>query len=249
MILHGFTANLESIRCLFQPIADLGLKIQAPLLRGHGLSSPEGLRGTGWSEWLADAESALRSFAGKSGRIIVVGHSMGALLALQLAVRYPELVDSLVLATPPFKLVSVLAPGRPMHFLAPVIRSFVSKWELQTTFVEPEMSIMPDNYSWAPTDAILSFFDLIEETEPLLGRVSVPVLILHNRKESIVLPESADLVYSRLATAREQKSIVWFERSDHQLFCDCERIAAVNAVTSFIAGRISAGREVPACQH
>lgn len=37
-----------------------------------------------------------------SGRIVVVGHSLGALVAVELAKRYPRIVASLVLCSPPF---------------------------------------------------------------------------------------------------------------------------------------------------
>lgn len=42
--------------------------------------------------------------AGISGRLIVVGHSLGALVAVEVAKRYPLLVKSLILCSPPFYL-------------------------------------------------------------------------------------------------------------------------------------------------
>lgn len=42
--------------------------------------------------------------AGVTGRLIVVGHSLGALVAVEVAKRYPMLVKSLVLCSPPFYL-------------------------------------------------------------------------------------------------------------------------------------------------
>jgi carboxylesterase len=65
------------------------------------------------------------------------------------------------------------------------------------------------------------------------------VLILHARHESIVLPESAEILTRAVATPPEATSIVWFEKTDHQIFCDCERKAAVDAAVRFVANRIS----------
>lgn len=245
MILHGFTANLDSVRELFPPLRAMGLRLNAPLLKGHGSSSPDELRGVVWQDWLSDAERALKTFAGADGCVVIIGHSMGALLALHLAARYPEMVDSLVLVTPAIRLVSLLAPGRPLHFLAPLISRFLDRWGLQTTMADPGKAIMPNQYGWAPTRTILSFFDLVANSESVLGKVRAPVLILHNRKESIVLPESADIVYRRIATPAAQKRIVWLERSDHQVFCDCERAVAVGAAVDFIAERFGGCRAHP----
>ncbi|HEY0965336.1 MAG TPA: alpha/beta hydrolase [Candidatus Saccharimonadales bacterium] len=37
----------------------------------------------------------------KSGKVIIVGHSLGALVAIEIAKRYPALVDNLILCAPP----------------------------------------------------------------------------------------------------------------------------------------------------
>lgn len=238
IILHGFTANLDSVRELFGPLGRMEIKLLTPLLRGHGAPSPDQLRGVSWQDWLEDAERALKSAAGMDGKVVVIGHSMGALLALHLAAMYPELVDSVILATPPLKLASLLAPGRPLNFLAPLISMLVDKWEMVTRFADPDNALIPDQYEWAPTMAIMSLFELVRATLPILYRVNVPVLILHGRNESIVLPESADIVMSGISTRPEEKSVVWLEKTDHQIFCDCEREAAVQAAVGFIASRV-----------
>lgn len=238
LILHGFTANLDSVRELFAPLGRLDLKLSAPLLRGHGTSSPDHLRGVTWKEWLADAEEAFDALTGNEGKAVVIGHSMGALLALQLAARHPERVDSVILATPPIRLVSVLGPGRPLHFLAPLISRVVDRWEMKTRFTEPGNAIIPKQYDWAPTKSILSMFDLVTETTGVLDRVRVPALILHGRRESIVRPESAGMILNAIATPPEQKGIVWFEKTDHQIFCDCEREAVVETAAGFVAERL-----------
>ncbi|NTU67802.1 MAG: alpha/beta fold hydrolase [Chlorobiaceae bacterium] len=245
MILHGFTANLESVRPLFESVRQTGLELVTPLLRGHGQASPDALRGVTWHDWLDDAAHALIAAAGTGGTLVVLGHSMGSLLALQLAARYPELVDSVILATPPLRIVSPLAPGRPLHFLAPLVGRVVDRWDMQACFADPEVAIMPEQYRWAPTRAILSMFDLLEATIPVMSEVRAPALILHGRHESIVLPESAGLVMQALGTPAADKRVAWFEKTDHQIFCDCERLAAVNEVTGFIARRIEAGRPIP----
>src|SRR3954465_9662307 len=78
----------------------------APLLaRGHRVIAPD-LPGHGRSEPLA-AVAGLDAFADRIAAVIVeegaapapvVGHSLGGLVALRIALRHPELVSSLVLA-------------------------------------------------------------------------------------------------------------------------------------------------------
>jgi carboxylesterase len=239
VILHGFTANLESVRELFDPLGRFDLRIAAPLLRGHGASSPDHLRGVTWKEWLEDAEQSLFTQSGTDGKAVVLGHSMGALLALQLAARHPAMVDSVILATPPLRLTSLLAPRRPLGFLAPLISRVVDRWGMSARYADPGNAIIPKQYEWAPTRTILSMFHLIQETERIMNRVRVPVLVLHGRNESIVRPESAELLLRSIATPREAKSIVWLEKTDHLIFCDCERKEAIDATVRFVAGRVA----------
>jgi carboxylesterase len=238
LVIHGFTATLDSVKLLSLSLQKLGIPLSVPLLAGHGASSPEVLRVVKWEQWMADAEDALQKLSLEAEQIIVIGHSMGALLSLNLAVRYREKIDSLVLATPAIKLVSVLAPGRPLHFAAPLLGRIIRNWELKSDFAEAECKTCTPHYSWVPTDAIISFFDLIKKSTPLLGRITVPVLIIHNRKENTVRPESALILYNRIATPPSEKSILWLERSGHQIFCDCEKEKAVQSILEYVISRI-----------
>lgn len=238
LILHGFTGTLESVIALRVPLQNLGVTVSMPLLKGHGQDSPEALRGVEWHEWLDDAERALQKLSRDADRIIVIGHSMGSLLALNLAVKYPDTVDALVLATPAIKLVSMFAPGRPMQSFALLISKIFTNWELKPLFSDPQCASLTSHYSWVPTNAIISFFDLIRQTLPQLGRVKVPVLVVQCRRDSTVLPESATILFNEIATEPSEKSLFWLEHSDHQLFCDRERAKAVQVVLDYVSGRM-----------
>jgi carboxylesterase len=238
LIIHGFTATLDSIKLLYLSLSELGIPVSMPLLTGHGAASPEALRGVRWEAWMKDAEQALQKLSFEAEQIIVIGHSMGALLALNLAARYHNKIDSLVLVAPAIRLVSVLAPGRPLHFAAPLLSRIIRNWGLKGDFSGPECSTCIPHYTWVPTDAILSFFELIKKSMEVLGRVTVPILIMHNRNESTVRPESAMILYNGIATEPSGKSIVWLEHSGHQIFCDCEREKAVQSIVDYVSGRI-----------
>jgi len=240
LILHGFTATLDSVAALYAPLKELGIPVSIPLLAGHGASSPEALRGIGWEAWMADADKALQQLMLKAERVIVIGHSMGAILSLNLAIRYQGKIDSLILAASAIKLVSVFAPGRPLHFAASFVSKIIKNWGLHSLY-SGQQSI--PHYTWVPTDAIISCFELIKHSQPLLGFVTVPMLILHCRHEKTVLPESATIVYNRVATEPSAKSIVWLEYSGHQMFCDCEKEKAIQTIIDYVSARIGRNRE------
>ncbi len=239
LVIHGFTATLESVSALYMPLKELGIPVRMPQLAGHGASSPEALRGVTWEAWVSDAGQAFQELRSEAERVIVIGHSMGALIALNLAVLYEGQVDSLVLVAPALKLASLLAPGRPLHFAAYLVSRVIRKWELKPEFADKKNEGCAPHYAWVPTDAVVSLFELIKKSISLLGYIKVPVFILHNRKESTVLPESAIILSDSIATDPSEKSIMWLESSEHQTFCDCEKEKAVAAIIDYVSGRIA----------
>ena len=88
LAIHGVTANH---RCWSLLAALLpGVRIVAPDLRGRGRSSE--LPGPWGRAVHADDVAALIRAVG-SDPVVVVGHSMGAFVAVALAERHPELVE------------------------------------------------------------------------------------------------------------------------------------------------------------
>ena len=244
LVIHGFTATLESVNPLVEFLEKLQIPVSAPLLKGHGGPSPEKLRGVTWRDWLLDAETAFHELSEKVDRIIVAGHSMGALVALNLAAKYQRgKLDSVVLAAPAFRLVSLFGPGRPFHFLVPLLKVFIKSWNLDVAESDRNKKGIPVHYTWAPTDAIKSFFDLISYTESRLDDIRCPMLIIHNRHDQTVRQDSLDIVYHGVATDAADKEVIWFERSEHQMFCDSENQKVIGSVIGFIDSRSSKNAE------
>ena len=97
LIIHGLTANPDTVREIEPSVKQLGVPYRMPTLRGHGARSPEALRGVTWHEWLSDAECAIQDLLTESEKVIVIGHSMGGLVALNLAADSQGEIDSLIL--------------------------------------------------------------------------------------------------------------------------------------------------------
>jgi carboxylesterase len=237
LIVHGFTSSLDCVNGVQPPIEALGLPTRMPVLRGHGAESPDALRGATWHEWVADAEAALENLLTEAERAIVFGHSMGGLVTLTLAADHPEVIDSIVVAAAAIQLTSVLAPGRPLHFLAPLVIRLLDKVDMPPVYADPELAQYDTNYAWAPTDAIASLFEFAQVTRRRLPEVRIPTLIVQSHKDGTVAPESADIIYSGISTPADQKRIAWFEVTEHEMFRDCEREAVIGTVVDYVRER------------
>ncbi|CAK6694442.1 alpha/beta hydrolase [Synechococcus sp. CBW1107] len=239
LLLHGFSGSTATFAALEPALVQLGFEVQAPLLRGHGCDSPQALAGVTWSDWLDDASAALSELRARAGLVIVVGHSMGALLAALLAAEQPAAIDSLVLAAAPIQLASPLAPGGPLEILTPLLGRLLRRWPMPRDYTDPALDASDTSYRWVPMDALLSFLQLSVVVRRRLAEVHQPVLILQSRADRVVAPAAADLLASGLGTPREQLRMAWFERSGHELFRDCVEGAVIETVLQFVNERIN----------
>ena len=237
LIIHGFASSLDSVSEIEPSLKSLALPICMPILRGHGQKSPEALRGVTWHDWVADSEAALQGLLTEVERVIIVGHSMGGLVALTLAADHVDTVDSIVLAAAAVQLASPLASGRPLHFLVPLILRLFKKWDLPPVYADQALAQYDTNYHWAPMDSISSFLEFAEVTRRRLPEVRVPTLIIQSRKDTTVSPESADIIYNTISTPAEQKRIMWLDVTEHEMFRDCEKNAIVEAVVDYVRER------------
>jgi carboxylesterase len=241
LIFHGFTSSLDCVNGLELPIKALGLPTRLPILRGHGAESPAALRAVTWHDWVADAEAALKDLLTEVEQAIVFGHSMGGLVALTLAADHPDVIDSIIVAAAPVQLTSPFAPGRPLHFLAPLVARLIKKVDMPPTYADPALAQHDTNYAWAPIDAAASLLEFAKVTRRRLPEVRIPALIMQSHRDTTVAPESAQIIYDRISTPAAQKHIVWFEVTEHEMFRDCEREVAIETVVDYVqerAGRI-----------
>ncbi|MFN4158067.1 MAG: alpha/beta fold hydrolase [Gemmobacter sp.] len=94
VLLHGLFSSSSGFGGLPERLARAGVQVLAPDLPGHGASPA--------AEDLAGIEATLAGVIDSQadGPLILVGHSMGAILATRLARRYGERVERLVLLAP-----------------------------------------------------------------------------------------------------------------------------------------------------
>lgn len=220
------------MRGLGEFLAARGLAILGVRLAGHG-TTPEDLRHTGWRDWVASAEEGLYRLQSQSRRVFVAGLSMGGLLALYLAARYP--------------VAGIVVMAAPTHFegdwripLVPILIHFI-RWH--TPDDAPDLSDLTAldriwTYPRIPGRCIGELFQLTRLVRRELPRVSVPVLVLQGRRDRTVPVRSAQEIYDRVSSA--DKALVWLDHSGHCLTEDIERHEVWQRVYEFIQER--AGR-------
>lgn len=109
LLVHGLGGSKESWMLVARPLAERGYRVLAPDLAGFGATPLDGRESTlETNRGIVDA-----LIAGGAGPVVLVGHSMGGLVAMMQAASNPGSVARLVLLDPAVPLAST-SPMKPL---------------------------------------------------------------------------------------------------------------------------------------
>jgi pimeloyl-ACP methyl ester carboxylesterase len=101
VLVHGVTASSRTWWRVGPWFATAGWCVVAVDLRGHG-KSPRATHGLGLEDLAGDLHETVAALLGPEKSVdVLLGHSLGALAALELCRRHGDLVERLVLEEPP----------------------------------------------------------------------------------------------------------------------------------------------------
>jgi carboxylesterase len=225
LLLHGFTSHVSSVDGLVPYLEAAGIPYRVPILRGHGTRYQD-LRGVTARDWYVDAESALIDLWNYADRVVVVGFSMGGLVALELAMRHPDKLAGVVTAAAALKYVDPLAG------LAPLLAKFVRYWPMPDPFHDPAARERARNYPKCATDALASLWSYSQEIASRLREVHVPIRVLQSKKDQVVAPESANIIYEKVSSPHRE--IIWYHKSGHEMMMDLEAEEVFEDIMEFV---------------
>ncbi|MBI2339160.1 MAG: alpha/beta fold hydrolase [Deltaproteobacteria bacterium] len=230
LLLHGFTGTPDSMRPVANRLAGKGFTVSVPLLAGHG-TTPENLAKTDWTTWFHTAQKAYMELHQRCSKIFVAGLSMGALLALKLAVDYPQSTAAIGCLATPLHLKSKTTK------LLPLIRHTPLRhlWKYQPKFsVDVKDPAAKENFwniSLMPLSCIYSMLDLQKLIHGSLPKVQTPILLIHSRHDSTSDYKSMNIVAANVSSSITET--VTLENSYHIVTLDFDKELVAQKVTEF----------------
>jgi esterase/lipase len=201
--LHGFSATRQEIAPVGERVADgLGANLFETRLRGHGqILNP--LAGVRAEDWLEDAAEALAIGAALGEKIILMGTSTGATLALAMT-GHPSFdrVGHLVLISPNFAPSDPSAefltwPGGPQlaYMVAGDTRSWTPRNDLQARY-------------WSttyPMDAVIEMMRLVKYVRAQLPLdLAQPLLVIYSPVDRVVDTARITRAFEQMNSPRQQ---------------------------------------------
>ena len=227
VLVHGFTGTPYEMHYLGEQLARAGITVHGLRLPGHG-TSVEDLDRTTWADWADALEDAFDSLRLMCGQVVVVGQSLGGLLALHLAAHRPDVAAVASLATPLWleglgaKVAGWAARGA---LRWPAIPKLV-----RTDVRDPRVRRENPCYEAIPTRALGELARFMQLVGGELGEVRAPVLVLHGRRDHTAPVACAGRIAERTQAVR----LRILPRSYHLIAADVERDIVAAEVATFL---------------
>jgi carboxylesterase len=206
LCLHGMGGTGATMWPIVAACIDAGYTTLAPTLPGHG-TDPADLIGVTWADWM----NAARSWEAD----VIVGQSMGACLALQLAAeqRCRAIVCINPVATDPDALDGLAWRASRGQAWIDVAASTVGEIA----------------YEQNPIEALVRMHEGLAAID--LPSIVVPVLLVTSVNDDVVDPASSDVIAAALAGDVQRLRL---RRSGHVASLDCERYLVQRAIVDFV---------------
>jgi carboxylesterase len=213
LVLHGFAGDIRDVLPLAQALREAGYHVECPTLEGHGADRRRLAQSTR-HDWLRSAEEAYKRLAMRADPIVVIGFSMGGLLAFHVASRHPVRL--------------LITINTPYHY-----------WDVRQAFRNLREDFATHSRRYVnglvkiPLRSMLQFRRLLAETKPLLPSIRVPYVLLQSRRDDTVRPTSAEHLAKNVA-AEAGARITWYHNSGHMLLHSPDRDDAIARILDAI---------------
>lgn len=213
VLIHGFSSTPEEMRPLGDALAAAGYSVYGVRLTGHG-THPEDMKRAVWQDWLADIEDGLAYLDAICSKKVLIGQSMGGMLALT-AAAYIKPDAVIALSTPHYRMNKTEVW---FYILMELLRPMVKK----KVALDPEFGIRREAnypaYGAYPTKIMRQLYGLSEAMHSALPEIDTPVLVVQSRADDMVPSDSLDKFDAAIQSA--QKRTVWLEGLSHGMAMD-----------------------------
>lgn len=186
LLIHGLLDCPLHVRDIGQQLQSQGYLVRSVLLDGHG-TVPGALLNVDYHEWLQTVRYGIASLKKEVSKIILIGQSTGASLALYQAIEHSDIISGVILVSPALKIRSIFAPTANWY------RALSWAWKRAAWFhLDPEETIDYAKYSSLAYNAIYQVYRLSEDLkERQNSHLPVcPLLFILSQDDKIVCPKT-----------------------------------------------------------
>lgn len=218
LVIHGFGGGTFEIESLAKYFAERGYIVACPKLKGHTGNRKQMKRAT-CDDWIDSAEMELLKLIKKTSIVIIVGFSMGGLIAVNLAGKYKEYVKALVTVNTPIFFWNM---KRVAINLTDDIRC--KKCDNLKRYLKAKKS--------SPLVSMMQFLKILKISKEKFLDIEVPFLITQAMDDDTVKIKSVDYIYNNISSS--VKEVKYYEKGGHLILESQYAWDVINDVDKFI---------------
>ena len=228
VFIHGYMGTPRQFDNLAGAVHLQGYSYKTLLLPGHSVTLKEFSESThtAWQEYV---DSEIACISERYSKIWLVGHSMGCLLSLNAAIKFPDKICGIFAIACPLKIIyfSLLA------YKVQIKKRFGGKNSIiKSAYVKFSSVPQPISLVWRIIKPNFEFLKLQHKTKKVLGQVKTPVTGIFSKKDEVVSMKSLRLLQSEMTNC-DFKAVHLYE-SLHAYYPKHEQSVITQALLEFI---------------
>lgn len=219
LFIHGLSAKEEDNKYFIDRMRQFrNIDIYSFTLPGHSNDKVSRVK---YSSWIEKSEEELNNILKKYKSVTIVAHSMGCIIATNLAARYKQ-VNKLVLISPAF--IAGNIKQNKIDFKNIIFKKVDE--ELGTGF-EGFLT----KFITIPKSVWFEYRKMARINMSNISRITCPTLIMYGDADNLVSKKSVDFVYDNLTC---KKDLVIIKRVRHQVFKSSKKERITKYIYKFI---------------
>ncbi len=244
-VLHGGGDHSGRYPALTTALVRAGFEVALVDFRGHGQSDGRRWHVDAFEDYLADLDAFLARLraGGLAGKLFVVGHSQGALVATRWALDHRTGVDGYVLSSPYLRL--ALRPPWLKVLGARLLGRLVPWLPVATGLEVAQLTSDPELQAWTARDPLYGrtttprwFRESGRAQAAVLAgaaRLAAPLLVLAAGADRIADPAASRALVARAGAA--DKRLVVYDGFRHEIFNEAARDRPIADAVAWLVAR------------
>ncbi|MGI6679308.1 MAG: alpha/beta hydrolase [Dehalobacterium sp.] len=197
LIIHGFGGGIHEVKPLAEYLLGLNYDVVCPILKGHSATRKDMKKAT-YTDWIDSAERELLKLKETGDEVLLIGFSMGGLIAFNLACKH--------------NIKAIVTINTPIFY-----------WNISQVFLNLVDDIKNKKRKHikrylraknnSPFLAMIQFLLLLHQTKSNLEKINCPILIIQAEDDDTVRKKSVDYINTHVSS--ERKKIRYFHDGGH----------------------------------